>query len=88
MKIQIDCYGFEATSVHFQKRKLETYLVKQIGDVVYECFGTGKPRVIHRIDKDSEGCVRVSWAYGAWSKAESLYYIPINETMVIEREEV
>ena len=28
MKTQIDCYGFEATSEHFQKRTLEAYLVK------------------------------------------------------------
>ncbi len=87
MKIQIDCYGFEATSEFYQKRKLETYLVKQVGDVVYECFGPGKPRPIHRIDRDPDGCVRVMWAYGAWSKAESLAYIPINETMTIEKEE-
>ena len=28
MKIQIDCYGFEAASEHFQRRKLEAFLVK------------------------------------------------------------
>ena len=29
MKVQIDCYGFEAASEHFQKRKLATFLVKE-----------------------------------------------------------
>ena len=28
MQRQIDCYGSEATSEHFQRRKLEAYLVK------------------------------------------------------------
>lgn len=40
MKVQIDCYGFEATSEHFQKRKLEAHLVKNDGGIVYACFGT------------------------------------------------
>ena len=35
MKIQIDCYGFEATSEHFQKRRLEAYRVKNDGGIVY-----------------------------------------------------
>lgn len=86
MKIQIDCYGFEATSEHFQKRKLEAYLVKEDGGIVYACFGTGEKRPIHRIDKDPDGCVRVMWAYGRWEEAEDLSYVPINETIEIERE--
>ena len=86
MKIQIDCYGFEATSEYFQKRKLATFLVKNDGGIVYECFGTGETRAIHRIDKDPDGCVRVMWAYGRWEEAEDLSYVPINETIEIERE--
>ena len=54
MKIQIDCYGFEATSDHFQRRKLEAHLVKNDGGIVYVCFGTEALRPIHRIDKDPE----------------------------------
>ncbi|MBR5549540.1 MAG: hypothetical protein IKU71_07405 [Kiritimatiellae bacterium] len=54
MQRQIDCYGFEATSEHFQRRKLEAYLVKNDGDIIYECFGNGDPRPIHRIDHDPE----------------------------------
>ena len=86
MKIQIDCYGFEVTSEHFQKRKLATFLVKNDGGIVYECFGTSEMRPIHRIDKDPDGCVRVMWAYGKWEEAEDLSYVPINETIEIERE--
>ena len=87
MKIQIDCYGFEATSEHFQKRKLATFLVKNDGGIVYECFGIGETRPIHRIDKDPDGCVRVMWAYGKWDEAEDLAYVPINETIMIEKED-
>ena len=87
MKIQIDCYSFEATSEHFQKRKLATFLVKNDGGIVYECFGTGEMRPIHRIDKDPDCCVRVMWAYGKWEEAEDLAYVPINETIMIDRED-
>lgn len=87
MKVQIDCYGFEAGSEGFQRRRLEAYLIKTDGGVVYACFGKGDSRPIHRIDKDPDGCVRVMWAYGKWNEAESLSYIPINETMNIEKEE-
>ena len=87
MKIQNDCYGFEATSEHFQKRKLATFLVKTDGGIVYECFGTGEMRPIHRIDKGPDGCVRVMWAYGKWEEAEDLAYVPINETIMIDRED-
>ena len=87
MKIQIDCYGFEATSEHFQNRKLATFLVKNDGGIVYECFGTDEMRPIHRIDKDPDGCVRVMWAYGKWEEAEDLAYVPINETIMIDKED-
>ena len=87
MKVQIDCYGFEAASEHFQRRKLHTFLVKETDGVVYECFGPGAKRPVHRIDRDPDGCVRVMWAYGEWSEAEDLAYVPINETMMIDRED-
>lgn len=87
MKVQIDCYGFEASSEHFLRRRLEAFLVKESGGIVYACFGKGTSRPIHRIDHDPDGCVRVMWAYGRWTEAESLAYIPINETMTIERED-
>ncbi len=86
MKIQIDAYGFEASSEFFLRRKLETYLAKEIDGVVYECFGTGEKRPIHRIDRDPDGCVRVMWAWGRWSEKEDLRYVPINETLTVERE--
>ena len=86
MKVQIDCYGFEATSEGFQKRKLEPYLVKNDGGIIYACFCGGEMRPIHRIDHDPDGCVRVMWAYGRWAEAETLSYVPINETLMVERE--
>ena len=87
MKTQIDCYGFEATSEHFQKRKLHTHLFKEDGGICYECFHNADPRPIHRIDKDPDGCVRVMWAFGNWDDAEDLAYKPINETIMIDRED-
>lgn len=87
MKVQIDCYGFEASSTNFQRRKLEAYLVKNDAGIIYECFGNGDPRPIHRIDRDPDECVRVMWAFGRWADAEDLAYVPINETMNIEKED-
>ena len=40
-------------------------------------------RPIHRIDRDENGCTRESWAFGSWADAESLRYIPVNQTMEI-----
>ena len=54
---------------------------------MYCCFGTGARRPIHRIDRAPGGEVRVMWAYGGWDEAETLRYVPINETMEIPREE-
>jgi hypothetical protein len=48
------------------------------------CFGNEPERPIHRLDKDEHGSVRLMWAYGRWEDAESLRYIPINETMEIK----
>ena len=109
MKIQIDCYGFEAASEHFQRRKLEVFLIKNENapapkasgclseanpkdrkwprGIVYACFGTGEMRPIHRIDKDPDVCVRVMWVYGRWDESEDLAYVPINETIMIERKD-
>lgn len=87
MKVQIDCYGFDAASEWFHRRQLEAYLIKADGGITYVCFGKANPQPIHRIDKDPDGNVRVMWSYGNWNEAEDLTYIPINETMNIEREE-
>jgi len=81
---QIDCYGFETTSEFFKIKKLDTHLVKMKDGIMYMCFGDEPVRPIHRLDKDANGDMRVMWAYGSWADAETLRYIPINETMVIK----
>ena len=40
-----------------------------------------------RLDRDEPGSVRLMWAYGKWDEAESLRYIPINDTMEIDGKE-
>lgn len=85
--MQIDCYGFEATSQFFKRKTLDSYLMKRIDGVLYVCFGDGVERPIHRLDRDEHGSVRLMWAYGKWDDAETLRYIPINETMEITEQE-
>ena len=82
--MQIDCYGFEATSQFFKRKELAVYLIKRGEGITYMCFGNELERPIHRLDKDEHGSVRLMWAYGRWEEAESLRYIPINETMEIK----
>ena len=82
--MQIDCYGFEATSQFFRRKELAAHLMKRIDGVLYVCFGGESERPIHRLDKDEHGSVRLMWAYGKWDEAESLRYIPINQTMEIK----
>ena len=45
------------------------------------------PSIFHRIDCDENGSVRQSWAFGRWAGADSLRYIPINETKEVTRED-
>ena len=42
--MQIDCYGFEATSQFFKRKELDAHLMKRIDGMLYVCFGI--PEVI------------------------------------------
>lgn len=80
--MQIDQYGFEATSTHFQRRKLQPHRVAETGDVTYLCFTNEELRPIHRITKTATETV-IEWAYGAWESRETLDYVPINQTLEV-----
>jgi hypothetical protein len=82
--MQIDCYGFEASSQWFRRKELEVYLMKEVEGILYLCYGNQPMRPIHRIDHDEHGCTRESWAFGRWADVESLRYIPVNQTMEID----
>ena len=86
--MQIDCYGFEATSQFFKRKELDAHLMKRIDGILYVCFGDEEMRPIHRLDKDEHGSVRLMWAYGRWDDAENLSYVPINQTLEIPNQEV
>ena len=60
--MQIDCYGFEASSQWFRRKELEVYLMKEVEGILYLCYGNQPMRPIHRIDHDEHGCTRESWA--------------------------
>lgn len=77
--MQIDQYGFEATSIYYQRRQLQPYRVAENGDVTYICFTDAARRPIHRITKNATETV-IEWAYGAWADRATLPYIPINQT--------
>lgn len=38
--MQIDCYGFEATSQWFKRRTLDPYLIKRSEGITYLCSAT------------------------------------------------
>ena len=86
--MQIDCYGFEATSQFFKRKELDAHLMKRIDGILYVCFGDDEMRPIHRLDKDEHGSVRLMWGYGRWDDAENLSYVPINQTLEIPDQEV
>ena len=44
--MQIDCYGFEATSQWFKRRTLDPYLIKRSEGIIYLCFGNQLNRPI------------------------------------------
>ena len=70
--MQIDCYGFEATSQWFKRRTLDPYLIKRSEGITYLCFGNQLNRPIHRIDRDENGSVRQLWAFGVGFTASEL----------------
>jgi len=80
--MQIDQYGFEATSEYFHRRKLQPYRIAENGAVTYLCFDDAPLRPIHRVTKTATETV-VEWAYGAWAERESLVYVPINQTLEV-----
>lgn len=83
--MQIDCYGFDATSIHFQRRKLHPYIIKNDGSVYYICFSDADKRPIHRITLIEEtGETIIEWAYGRWDNAKNLMYYPINRTLEVD----
>lgn len=83
-KVQIDSFGYPYTSEFFRLKRKETYLLKVVDGAYYECFDNTPMRPIHRIDMAPDGSLRVMWAYGEWGKAETLVYVPINETLEVE----
>ena len=80
--MQIDCYGFEATSVFFQRKRLQPHRVIADGDVTYLCFDDAPERCVHRIFQ-ANGETVIEWAFGAWENRTSLAYIPINKTLEV-----
>ncbi len=80
--MQIDQYGFEATSEYFHRRMLQPYRVAETEGVTYICFDAAPRRPIHRVTKTAAETV-VEWAYGAWADRETLVYVPINRTLEV-----
>ena len=37
--MQIDCYGFEASSQWFRRKELEVYLMKEVEGILCPCYG-------------------------------------------------
>ena len=85
--MQIDSYGFDSTSQFFKRKELDAHLIKRVDGIMYVCFSDEPERPIHRLDKDEHGSIRLMWAYGRWEEAESLRYVPINETLEIKDKE-
>ena len=85
--MQIDCYGFSATSEFFKRKSLDVHLLKKGDDgECYMCFGDEPNRPVHRLDRTADGAWRIMWAFGKWDEAPRLAYVPINETLEVEDE--
>lgn len=81
--MQIDQYGFEATSQFFRRLKLQPHRIDEAtANVTYCCFDDGAKRPIHRITKSGTETI-IEWAYGAWEDRAGLLYVPINQTLEV-----
>lgn len=78
---QIDCYGFAATSQFYQRRELEPYMIRVLGDTTYVRFLASDIGPIHRLQKMPDETLVITWAYGNWLDMETLDYVPINDTL-------
>lgn len=80
--MQIDQYGFEATSMYFQRRKLLPHRIAEVNGITYMCFDDRALRPIHRITKTTSDTI-IEWAYGDWADRANLNYVPINQTLEV-----
>lgn len=91
----IDCYGFESTSEFYLKRRMPDHLIRRVDGALYvkiacggsiaalDCHGDLAP--IHRIDRDPDGNLRVTWALGSLAAAETLAYVPLSQPLEIPK---
>ena len=77
--MQIDCYGFEASSQWFKRRTLDPYLIKRSEGVSYLCFGNQLNRPI------APPCGLPGCGDSPFGR-RSLRGIPVNETTEVKRE--
>ena len=82
--MKINCWG--ETNVEtlilpsLVKDRLET---KRIGKFTFARYTDGENVVIHRFGIGSTGLVEELWAYGKWSEAEHLTYIPLAQELEV-----
>lgn len=82
--MQIDCYGFPATSTSFRNKKLAASRIRTAGETTYICFHDSAVRPIHRVSTDPEnGDTVIEWAVGAWENAADLKFHSLNQIIEV-----
>ena len=83
--MKIDCYGERTESATYEKKaRREPLETRHSGNWTFHRHGEGDLVPIHKLGVDADGVVRETWAYGRWTEAENLEYIPITETKEVD----
>ena len=84
--MKINCYGEITDDASLAFRMAHTPLeIKRHGEWTFARFNDGESSAIHRFKVGEDGAVEEMWSYGKWADAERLVYVPLDQTLEVEK---
>ena len=84
--MKINCYGEITDDASLAFRMAHTPLeIKRLGEWTFARYTEGESSAIHRFKVGEDGAVEEMWSYGKWAGAEKLVYVPLDQTLEVEK---
>ncbi len=84
--MKINCYGEPADDASLAFRMAHTPLeIKRLGEWTFARYTEGESSAIHRLKVGQDGAVEEMWSFGKWADTENLVYVPLNQTLEVEK---
>lgn len=84
--MKINCYGEPSDDASLAFRMAHRPLeIKRLGEWTFARYTDGESSVIHRLKVGQDGAVEEMWSFGKWVDAEKLVYLPLNQTLEVEK---